>query len=179
MIRKPYHVIHLAYSLFSLSNESAQGKREPCEGLKLLRDHGHLEAATQSAVGSPHRKAVAAVPIAPPPPPSPSPEELARQQEELAAAAARQQEELAAQAARQQEELRRKQVLEHMAQYRYLGYLNQNGEQRASSERGSLQTGSARGVISIESQSGTRPGYTTGGRDVWCTQVKRTYGEQK
>jgi hypothetical protein len=40
-------------------------------------------------------------------------------------------EELAAQAARQQEELRRKQLQEQMAQYRYLGYLNQSGVQKA------------------------------------------------
>lgn len=55
-----------------------------------------------------------------PPPLGPSPEELVRQQEALAA-----------QTARQQEEGRRKQVQEQMAQYRYLGYLNQNGVQKA------------------------------------------------
>lgn len=63
---------------------------------------------------------VSATPPAPPAPPPPSPEELARQQEERAA-----------QAARQQEELRRKQLQEQMAQYRYVGYLNQNGVQKA------------------------------------------------
>lgn len=70
------------------------------------------------------KNAAAAVPppeaTPPPPPPSPSPEELVRQQEALAA-----------QAVRQQEELRRKQVQEQMAQYRYLGYLNQSGVQKA------------------------------------------------
>jgi len=64
--------------------------------------------------------AVPEPPPAPPPPPPPSPEEIARQQAELAA-----------QAARQQEELRRKQLQEQMGQYRYLGYLNQNGVQKA------------------------------------------------
>lgn len=64
--------------------------------------------------------ATAAVPEPPPAPPPPSPEDMARQQEELAA-----------QAARQQEELRRKQLQEQMAQYRYLGYLNQSGVQKA------------------------------------------------
>jgi hypothetical protein len=40
-------------------------------------------------------------------------------------------EELAEQAARQQEELKRKQVREQMSQYRYLGYLNQQGVHKA------------------------------------------------
>jgi hypothetical protein len=40
-------------------------------------------------------------------------------------------EELAEQAARQQEELKLKQVREQMSQYRYLGYLNQQGVQKA------------------------------------------------
>jgi len=40
-------------------------------------------------------------------------------------------EELAEQAAKQQEELRRKQVQEQMGQYRYLGYLTQQGVQKA------------------------------------------------
>ena len=56
----------------------------------------------------------------PPAPPPPSPEELARQQEELAA-----------QAARQQEALHRQQVQEQMAQYRYLGSLTRNGVRKA------------------------------------------------
>lgn len=41
------------------------------------------------------------------------------------------QEELAEQAARQQEELKRKQVREQMGQYRYLGYLSQQGVEKA------------------------------------------------
>ena len=59
-------------------------------------------------------------PPAPPAPLPPSPEEIARQQKELTA-----------QALRQQEELHRKQLLEQMAQYRYLGYVNQRGVQKA------------------------------------------------
>lgn len=55
-----------------------------------------------------------------PAPPPPTPEELARQQEALAA-----------QAAQQREQLRRQQLQEHMTQYRYLGYVNQNGVQKA------------------------------------------------
>ncbi len=43
----------------------------------------------------------------------------------------RQQEELAKQTARQQEQLRRQQFHEEMAQYRYLGYVNQSGMQKA------------------------------------------------
>jgi|CXWL01.1.fsa_nt_gi hypothetical protein len=65
--------------------------------------------------------------VAPVVPPGPTPEELAeqavRQQEQLA--------EQAAQAARQQEELMLKQVREQMGQYRYLGYLNQQGVHKA------------------------------------------------
>jgi hypothetical protein len=49
----------------------------------------------------------------PPTPPGPTPEELAEQ------------------AARQQEELKLKQVREQMGQYRYLGYLSQQGVQKA------------------------------------------------
>jgi len=60
------------------------------------------------------------------PPPSPSLEDLARQQEALAV-----------QAARQQEELRRKQLQDQMAQYRYLGYLTQGGDQQAFLSMGS------------------------------------------
>ena len=59
-------------------------------------------------------------PPAPPAPLPPSPEELARRQEELAVLSAR-----------QQEELRRKQLQAQMAEYRYLGYVNQNGVQKA------------------------------------------------
>lgn len=62
--------------------------------------------------------AVAIDPPASPPPPSP--EELARQQEALAA-----------QQAAQQEELRRRQLQEQMAQYRYLGYVSQQGVSKA------------------------------------------------
>lgn len=50
-----------------------------------------------------------AAPPTPPVPPPPTPEELAQQQEAL----------------------RRKQILEQMTQYRYLGYANQNGVQKA------------------------------------------------
>lgn len=57
---------------------------------------------------------------APAVPPPPTPEERARQQEALAA-----------QAAQQQEQLRRQQLQEQMGQYRYLGYVNQNGVQKA------------------------------------------------
>lgn len=49
----------------------------------------------------------------PPPPPGPTPQELAEQ------------------AARQQEELKLKQLREQMGQYRYLGYLSQQGVQKA------------------------------------------------
>ena len=65
-------------------------------------------------------KAALATPATTPSPPSPTPEELALQQEALAA-----------QAAHQQEELRRQQLQEQMRQYRYLGYVNQNGVQKA------------------------------------------------
>jgi hypothetical protein len=51
--------------------------------------------------------------VPPPAPPGPTPEELAEQ------------------AARQQEELKLKQVREQMGQYRYLGYLSQQGVQKA------------------------------------------------
>lgn len=60
------------------------------------------------------------VPATPPAPPPPTPEELAQQQEALAA-----------QAAQQQEQFRRQQLQEQMGQYRYLGYVNQNGVQKA------------------------------------------------
>lgn len=56
---------------------------------------------------------IAPVPVMPPPPPMPSPEELAER------------------AARQQQELKLRQLRESMAQYRYLGYLTRDGEQKA------------------------------------------------
>lgn len=64
-------------------------------------------------------------------PPPLTPEELAaeqaRRQEELA----RQQQELAAQQLRQQQELAVQQARQQMAQYRFLGYLTEGGQQRA------------------------------------------------
>ena len=78
--------------------------------LALRKKHQALAAAAATVSASP----------APPVPLPPSPEELARRQEELAA-----------QSARQQEELRRKQLQEQMAEYRYLGYVNQSGVQKA------------------------------------------------
>ena len=79
--------------------------------------------ATRS-MSAPPLQEVAVVPAAPP---EPTPEELAeqvaRQQAQLA--------EQAAQAAREQEELKLQQVREQMGQYRYLGYLNQQGVQKA------------------------------------------------
>jgi hypothetical protein len=85
--------------------------REAQEKLAAVKKPRKTLAAPAAAVPQPSPA---------PPPPPPSPEEIARQQEELAA-----------QAARQQEELRRKQLQEQMAQYRYLGYLNQSGVQKA------------------------------------------------
>ncbi|MEQ1793148.1 MAG: hypothetical protein ABL970_03070 [Nitrospira sp.] len=84
------------------------------------------EAQAKRMAQRAHRKAlvvaaeVQAAPSAPYTPPPPSPEELARQQEELVV-----------QQAKQQEELRRKQLQEQMAQYRYLGYVSQNGVSKA------------------------------------------------
>ena len=74
----------------------------------LQRRHQALAAST------------AVAPPAPAAPAPPSPEELARQQEALAA-----------QAAQQQEQLQRQQLEQQMGQYRYLGYGNQNGVQKA------------------------------------------------
>lgn len=75
-------------------------------------------AAQQGRPGK--AKSAPSASVTPPVPPPPTPEELARQQEALAA-----------QAAQEQEALRRKQLQEQMAQYRYLGYVNQNGVQKA------------------------------------------------
>ncbi|HEX7767864.1 MAG TPA: hypothetical protein VF443_14205, partial [Nitrospira sp.] len=78
-----------------------------------------------STVVAKRRKRVSPVPPPPvvvaeipPAPPGPTPEELAEQ------------------AAKQQEELRRKQVQEQMGQYRYLGYLTQQGVQKACVGKG-------------------------------------------
>ena len=86
-------------------------------------------AASLAGVSDPHGTRIArqkkpsnssnAVPSTPTAPP-PTPEELARQQEALAA-----------QAAQEQERLRRQQLQEQLGQYRYLGYVNQNGVQKA------------------------------------------------
>jgi hypothetical protein len=77
--------------------------------------------AKRVPLAPPLQEVAAVVPDAPP---GPTPEEQAEQ-------AAQQQEQLAEQAARQQEELMLKQVREQMGQYRYLGYLNQQGVQKA------------------------------------------------
>jgi hypothetical protein len=80
--------------------------------------------STRAPSAPPLQEVAAVAPVAPA---GPTPEEQAEQ-------AARQQEQLAqqaAQAARQQEELMLKQVREQMGQYRYLGYLNQQGVHKA------------------------------------------------
>lgn|SRR5215469_1353205 len=71
----------------------------------------------------------AVVIAAPAIPTGPSPEEMAAQE-------ARRQEELRLTQLRQQEELRLKQVREQMGQFRYLGYLSQQGVQKAFIGRG-------------------------------------------
>ena len=85
-------------------------------GIAGAADSHGTRIAQQKKPSSPN-KAISAMPPAPPPP---TPEELARQQEALAA-----------QAAQQQEQLRRQQLQEQMGLYRYLGYVNQNGVQKA------------------------------------------------
>lgn len=77
----------------------------PVDPQATLAAQRKQEAQTRAAA-----TAVAkAAPPAPPVPPPPTPEELAQQQEAL----------------------RRKQLQEQMTQYRYLGYVNQNGVQKA------------------------------------------------
>ena len=88
-------------------------------------------AKARKSVEAPPSEPVAAPAAAPAPPPPPSPEEvaaqLARQQQDLA----RQQQEQAEQQARQQKEQAAQQARQLMAQYRFLGYLTQRGEQQA------------------------------------------------
>lgn len=98
-----------------------------------------VQAAEERVARAKSRKSVAEAPsepvaepvAAPVPPAPPSPEEvaaqLARQQQELA----RQQLEQAEQQARQQKEQAAQQARQQMAQYRFLGYLTQQGEHRA------------------------------------------------
>lgn len=93
-------------------------KRNMFAGLSRPVDPQVTLAAQQKRQG--RLKAASAASATPPTPPPPTPEELARQQAALAA-----------QAVQQQEELRRKQLQEQMGQYRYLGYVNQNGVQKA------------------------------------------------
>src|SRR5207244_9704471 len=86
--------------------------------------------STRSVKESPSEPVAEPV-AAPAPPPPPSPEEvaaqLARQQQELA----RRQLEQAEQQARQQKEQSAQQARQQMGQYRFLGYLTQQGEHRA------------------------------------------------
>lgn len=88
-------------------------------------------AKSRRSVKEPPSEPVAEPVAAPVPPPPPSPEEvaaqLARQQQELA----RQQLEQAEQQVRQQKEQAAQQARQQMAQYRFLGYLTQQGEHRA------------------------------------------------
>lgn len=77
------------------------------------------EVRVRSAMATRAKRVTPAPPLppvvaeVPPPPPGPTPEELAEQ------------------AARQQKELRLKQLREQMGQYRYLGYLSQQGMHKA------------------------------------------------
>lgn len=95
-------------------------------------------AKSRRSVKESHSEPVAESVAAPAPPPPPSPEEvaaqLARQQLELA----RQQQEQAEQQARQQKEQAAQQARQQMAQYRFLGYLTQQGEHRAFLGKGQL-----------------------------------------
>lgn len=86
-------------------------------------------AKSRKAVEAPPSEPVAAPAAAPAPPPSPEEvaAQLARQQQELA----RQQLEQAEQQARQQKEQAAQQARQQMAQYRFIGYLTQQGEHRA------------------------------------------------
>jgi len=88
-------------------------------------------AKSRRSVEKPPSEPVAEPVAAPAPPPPPSPEEvaaqLARQQQELA----RQQLEQAEQQVRQQKEQAAHQTRQQIAQYRFLGYLTQQGEHRA------------------------------------------------
>jgi hypothetical protein len=97
--------------------------REMPEGPKknIFAPLGESTAVGATIVVAKRAKQATPAPLPPPPvvavpppvPPEPTPEELA------------------ARAARQQEELRLKQVREQMGQYRYLGYLSQQGVQKA------------------------------------------------
>ncbi len=60
-----------------------------------------------------------------------TPEELAAEEAHRQGELARQQQALAAQQLRQQQELARQQAQQQMAQYRFLGYLTQGGQQQA------------------------------------------------
>ncbi|MGH7206107.1 MAG: hypothetical protein ACREI2_07855, partial [Nitrospiraceae bacterium] len=98
------------------------------ERVARAKSRKRVEEPPKEAQPSEPVAAPTAVPVSPPPP---SPEEvaaqLARQQQELA----RQQLEQAEQQARQQNEQAAQQARQQMAQYRFLGYLTQQGEHRA------------------------------------------------
>ena len=86
--------------------------REMPEGPKknIFAPLGESAAVGATTVVAKRAKRTPPPVVAPVAPPGPTPEELVEQ------------------AARQQEELKLKQVREQMGQYRYLGYLNQQGE---------------------------------------------------
>lgn len=90
-------------------------KRNIFEAVDTLTSEKRLvrAAANKKEVTPPIPVPVVAMPVVPPAPPMPSPEELAEQ------------------AARQAQERKRHQLRELMAQYRYLGYLTREGEQKA------------------------------------------------
>ncbi len=92
----------------------AQVQREPKRRQRTVQGTVGPQGPVASPASPPSSIASAelAQPIAPAAPPSPSPEELA------------------AQAERERQALQVKQAREQMAQYRYVGYLNQNGERK-------------------------------------------------
>ena len=125
----PWQVKHVAMQAHEMPGEPKKNIFAPLGESTAVGATAIVAKRKTRATLQPPQEVVAVVPAAPP---EPTPEELAEQ-------VARQQAQLAeqvAQVAQQQEELKLQQVREQMGQYRYLGYLNQQGVQKAFMGKG-------------------------------------------
>src|SRR5215472_2504174 len=124
----PWQVKRLNMQAKSIPSDPKKNIFAPLEA-SLVLSAGPAVPSRAKKAASPALIPPAVVTAAPAIPTGPSPEEMAAQE-------ARRQGELRLTQRRQQEELRLKQVREQMGQFRYLGYLSQQGVQKAFIGRG-------------------------------------------
>jgi hypothetical protein len=120
-VADPWQVKPLNVQAKSIPSDPQKNIFAPLEASSLPSARPAVTTRAKKMASPAPPPSVAAAPAIPT---GPSPEELAAQE-------ARRQEELRVTQLRQQEELKLKQLREQMNQYRYLGYLSQQGVQKA------------------------------------------------